>query len=154
MAEIFFIDSYVDFHTNGTNRAYWAKIFRRIAERLNETNKPKLFSSFNEDMPIYEFYSITKQKSVRVMQYNPHNAMIKEEIYPTERLFTAWTDDRMLSENLSVPELVVCLLMTKPNVEKAEKLINAWLFEDDEKTESLIEKVYEAQDKMDGNIAR
>lgn len=109
----------------------------------------RLYSSFNENMPIYEYYSERMQRSVRIMQYNPQNEIITSEKYKASRFYTAWIDERVLSEDLSVPELVVCLLMTKANIEKTEELIDSWISGHDDKTRGMIEKVYENQERMD-----
>lgn len=149
METIYFLKTYSDYHSNGANRSYWAKFFRQFSERLQEKNKMRLYSSFNENMPIYEYYSEKMQRSVRIMQYNPQNEIITSEKYKASRFYTAWIDERVLSEDLSVPELVVCLLMTKANIEKTEELIDSWISGHDDKTRGMIEKVYENQERMD-----
>ena len=73
MERILFLKTYSDYHTNGTNRAYWAKFFKLISEELHETKKMRLYSSYNENMPIYEYYSAVKSRFVRIMQYNTEN---------------------------------------------------------------------------------
>lgn len=147
---IFFLKTYLDYHTNGTNRAYWAKFFLTISKELQETKRMKLYSSFDENMPIFEFYSEVKQRFVRIMQYDPQNEIIVSKKYSPNRFYTAWIDERLLLERDGYePELVVCLLMTKKNIIKAERLIRSWLFETDEKTKELIQSIYIEQEKMD-----
>lgn len=145
-----FLKTYSDYHTNGTNRSYWAKFFKIISEELHETKKMRLYSSYNENMPIYEYYSVVKSRYVRIMQYNPENEMIKSETYSTNRFYTAWTDERVSAkEGIKEPELVVCLLMTKTNITKAETLIRSWFLDSDERTNELIQRIYAEQEKLD-----
>lgn len=157
MDKIFFANTYIDYHTNGTNRAYWAKYFREIKEKLGDEYKMHLNSSFNEYMPIYEYYSDKKTRFVRIMQYNPKDDIIAEEKYPAKRFFTAWTDKRVLllnEEEWMKPELVVCLLMTFENLQRAIDLIHTWFFEPDEIIEQKIERIYREQELMDEEIER
>ena len=150
MEKIFFLKTYTDFHTNGTNRSYWAKFFKVISEELEEAKKMRLYSSFNENMPIYEYHSAVKNRYVRIMQYNPQNEVIESERFSASRFYTAWIDERAVSlEGKKEPELVVCLLMTRTNIEKAERLIRTWLFGRDERTQQLIEEIYAEQERMD-----
>lgn len=101
-------------------------------------------------MPIYEYYSQVRQRFVRVMQYNPDNELIREERHKTRRFYTAWIDERSIKENVrTVPELVVCLLMTKRNVDNAENLIRTWLLDDPKRVTSLIENIYQEQNRLD-----
>lgn len=157
MDSIFFINTYVDYHTNGTNRAYWAKFFRSIKEEIGDEKKMHLYSSFNENMPIYEYYSENRSRFVRIMQYNPKSDLIAEEKYPVKRLFTAWIDQRSLpgeDGGMMIPELVVCLLMTLENIRKAEDLIRDWFAGHDNIVNERIERIYEDQEQMDEEIAR
>lgn len=150
MEAILFLNTYRNYHTNGTNRSYWAKYFKILSEELRETNKMKLHSSFNEDMPIYEFYSESRGRYVRIMQYDPFDEVVAEEKYSASRFYTAWIDKRQLKgSEQTAPELVVCLLMTKSNVNRAERLIRSWFFESDERTKKQIDKIYEEQERMD-----
>ena len=150
MERILFLKTYSDYHTNGTNRAYWAKFFKLISEELHETKKMRLYSSYNENMPIYEYYSAVKSRFVRIIQYNPENEMIREETYSANRFYTAWTSERETAvEGEKKPELVVCLLMTKTNISKAETLIRSWLFGSAERTNELIQRIYSEQERMD-----
>ena len=137
MDTIYFINTYEDFHANGTNRSYWSKFFKSLSKELNEKNKMKLYSSFNENMPIYEFYSEVKERFVRIMQYNPKNEIVVSEKYSANRFYTAWIDERALhikEQVVQKPELVVCLLMTARNIDRAERLIRSWLLGEDEMT--------------------
>ena len=110
----------------------------------------RLYSSYNENMPIYEYYSAVKSRFVRIMQYNPENEMIREETYSANRFYTAWTSERETAvEGEKKPELVVCLLMTKTNISKAETLIRSWLFGSAERTNELIQRIYSEQERMD-----
>ena len=110
----------------------------------------RLYSSFNENMPIYEYHSAVKNRYVRIMQYNPQNEVIESERFSANRFYTAWIDERAVSlEGEKEPELVVCLLMTRTNIEKAERLIRTWLFGRDERTKQLIEEIYAEQERMD-----
>lgn len=156
METIYFINTYIDYHTNGANRAYWAKFFRSIKEQTGDETKTHLFSSFNEKMPIYEYYSERRERYVRVMQYNPQNELIAEEKYPAKRLYTAWLDQRTLPGeiDITVPELVVCLLMTWENIRKAEDLIRDWFDGHDERVKERIERIYEEQERMDEELER
>ena len=150
MEKIMFLKTYSNYHTNGTNRSYWAKFFKSISEELHETKKMRLYSSYNENMPIYEYYSAVKSRYVRIMQYNPENEMIKSEKYSANRFYTAWTDERSTEiEGQAEPELVVCLLMTRTNIIKAETLIRSWLLGSDERTYDLIQRIYEEQERLD-----
>lgn len=150
MEKIFFLNTYIDYHANGSNRSYWAKFFKEISEELRETNKMRLYSSFNENMPIYEYHSASKNRYVRIMQYDPQNEMIKSEQYSASRFYTAWTDERIATiEGVKEPELVVCLLMTKTNIDKAERLIRSWLFSSDERTNELIQGIYSEQERLE-----
>lgn len=150
MEKIFFLKTYSDYHTNGTNRSYWAKFFKVISEELEEAQKMRLYSSFNENMPIYEYHSIRRSRYVRIMQYDPQNEMIKEKRYSVSRFYTAWIDERSTSlEGQKEQELVVCLLMTRTNIDKAERLIRSWLFGSDERTKQMIEGIYAEQEIMD-----
>lgn len=152
MDSVFFINTYVDYHTNGTNRAYWAKFFRLIKEYTGDEKKMHLYSSFNENMPIYEYYSEKRSRFVRIMQYNPKNELVLEEKYPAKRLFTAWIDQRSQpgENDVMIPELVVCLLMTWENIRKAEDLIRDWFAGRDNIVNERIERIYEDQARMDG----
>lgn len=153
MEEILFLKTYTDYHVNGTNRSYWAKFFNQISEALHETNRAYLHSSFNENMPIYEYYSRRKNRFVRVMQYNPENEIINEGRFKTQRFYTAWIDKRTIQDGLPpVPELVVCLLMTKDNVKSAKHLIWTWMFEDQKRVTSLIENIYQSQERLDEEV--
>lgn len=150
MEKILFLKTYSDYHTNGANRSYWAKFFKLISEELQDTKIMRLYGSFNENMPIYEYYSTVKCKYVRIMQYNPENEMIKSETYSTNRFYTAWIDKRSATvESMAEPELVVCLLMTRTNIINAETLIRSWLFDRDERTYALIQRIYEEQERLD-----
>ena len=153
METVFFKNTYRDYHANGSNRAYWVKLFRKIT---GEKSKINLYSSFDEDVPIYEFYSEAKGRCVRIMQYNPDNDIIREEKYSANRFFTAWIDQRVLQveDNLTVPELVVCLLMTKTNVSMAEALLRCWLMGDDNLTKELIQGIYRNQEEMGFEVRR
>lgn len=62
MEKIFFLNTYENYHTNGSNRSYWSKYFRSLSKEIGEENKMKLYSSFNEDMPIYEYYSELRER--------------------------------------------------------------------------------------------
>lgn len=154
MEKIMFINTYRDYHANGTNRSYWAKFFKEMERYLQEKNKMSMYSSFNENMPIFEYYSETRNRFVRVMQYDPHGEMVESEKYPANRYYTAWIDERVIEEKAmaTLPELVVCLLMTETNVRKAEELIRSWLFGKDEITREMIEKIYQEQEKIDEEI--
>ena len=152
MDTIYFINTYEDFHANGTNRSYWSKFFKSLSKELNEKNKMRLYSSFNENMPIYEFYSEVKERFVRIMQYNPKNEIVVSEKYSANRFYTAWIDERALHINEQVvqkPELVVCLLMTARNIDRAERLIRSWLLGEDEMTRKEIIKIYADQESID-----
>jgi len=152
MDTIYFINTYEDFHANGTNRSYWSKFFKSLSKELNEKNKMKLYSSFNENMPIYEFYSEVKERFVRIMQYNPKNEIVVSEKYSANRFYTAWIDERALhikEQVVQKPELVVCLLMTARNIDRAERLIRSWLLGEDEMTKKEIIKIYADQENMD-----
>ena len=152
MDTIYFINTYEDFHANGTNRSYWSKFFKSLSKELNEKNKMKLYSSFNENMPIYEFYSEVKERFVRIMQYNPKNEIVVSEKYSANRFYTAWIDERALhikEQVVQKPELVVCLLMTARNIDRAERLIRSWLLGEDEMTKKEIIKIYAYQENMD-----
>ena len=155
MEKILFLNTYENYHTNGANRSYWSKFFKTLVEVTGEKNKMRLNSSFNENMPIYEYYSEEKGRFVRVMQYNPKDEVIKSEKYDTSRFYTAWLDKRELyikedNRNVQKPELVVCLLMTAGNIDKAEKLIRIWLFGENEgRVMAEIDKIYDEQDRMD-----
>lgn len=46
-------------------------------------------------------------------------------------------------------ELVVCLLMTNSNIQKAKELIRLWLFGNDENTAKQIERIYAEQERLD-----
>ena len=151
MEKVLFYKTYSDSHTNGTNRAYWAKFFKEISKELNETNRMYLYSSFNENMPIYEYYSVVKNQYVRIMQFNPQDNVVKSERYPADRFYTAWIDERFISfEGKRERELVVCLLMTKSNITKAKDLIRLWLLGDIESTVKRIESIYAEQERLDG----
>lgn len=151
MEKILFYKTYSDSHTNGANRTYWAKFFKIISDELNETNKIHLYSSFNENMPIYEYYSSIKGRYVRIMQFNPQDEVVKSERYPANRFYTSWIDERLISlEGRKEKELVVCLLMTNSNVQKAKELIRLWLFGNDENTAKQIERIYAEQERLDG----
>lgn len=158
MEKIFFLNTYENYHANGSNRAYWSKFFKYLAEELNETNKMRLYSSFNENMPIYEFFSEVKGRFVRIMQYNPKNEIVESERYSAGRFYTAWLDERTLylkdeERTIQKPELVVCLLMTAGNIEKAEHLIRSWLLDiDDGRVKAEIERIYAEQDRMDEEL--
>ena len=154
MEKIMFINTYRDYHANGTNRSYWSKFFKVVERLLQEKNKMRMYSSFNENMPIFEYYSEARNRFVRVMQYDPHGEMVESEKYPAKRYYTAWIDERVIEEKemVTLPELVVCLLMTETNVKKAEELIRSWLFGKDETTREMIEKIYQEQEKMDEEI--
>ncbi len=152
MDTILFIRTYEDYHANGANRSYWSKIFKSLTKELNEESKMRLYTSFNENMPIYEYYSEVKERFVRIMQYNPKDEDVLSEKYTANRYYTAWIDERALCIKEQVvlrPELVICLLMTAQNIERSEKLIRSWLFEKDEMTQREIEKIYAEQEKMD-----
>lgn len=152
MDTIYFINTYEDFHANGTNRSYWSKFFKSLSKELNEKNKMKLYSSFNENMPIYEFYSEVKERFVRIMQYNPKNEIVVSEKYSANRFYTAWIDERALhikEQVVQKPELVVCLLMTARNIDRAERLIRSWLLGEDEMTKKEMIKIYADQEIMD-----
>ena len=152
MDTIYFINTYEDFHANGTNRSYWSKFFKSLSKELNEKNKMKLYSSFNENMPIYEFYSEVKERFVRIMQYNPKNEIVVSEKYSANRFYTAWIDERALhikEQVVQKPELVVCLLMTARNIDRAERLIRSWLLGEDEMTKKEIIKIYADQENID-----
>ena len=152
MDTIYFINTYEDFHANGTNRSYWSKFFKSLSKELNEKNKMRLYSSFNENMPIYEFYSEVKERFVRIMQYNPKNEIVVSEKYSANRFYTAWIDERALhikEQVVQKPELVVCLLMTARNIDRAERLIRSWLLGEDEMTKKEIIKIYADQENMD-----
>ena len=90
------------------------------------------------------------------MQYIPKNKLIAEEKYPAKRLFTAWIDQRSLSgeNDMMMPELVVCLLMTWENIRKAEDLIRDWFAGHDNVVNERIERIYEEQERMDEEIKR
>lgn len=158
MDTIYFVNTYTDYHANGSNRAYWAKFFRSIREQFGEESKIRLYSSFNENMPIYEYYSESRGRFVRIMQYNPKDEMIAEDIFPAKRFFTAWIDKRILQKNdgeeRNLPELVVCLLMTKENIQKAEDLIYEWMACRDDVLNEKIERIYQEQDKMDEELEK
>ena len=47
-------------------------------------------------------------------------------------------------------ELVVCLLMTRENIRKAEDLIRDWFAGRDNIVNERIERIYEDQERMDG----
>ena len=108
-------------------------------------------------MPIYEYYSKTRARFVRIMQYNPKDEVIVEDKFPAKRFFTAWIDQRLLQrdeEELNIPELVVCLLMTKENIEKAESLIHDWMTCRNDLVNDKIERIYQEQDRIDKEIER
>ena len=155
MEKIYFLNTYENYHANGSNRSYWSKFFKSLAGEIGEVNKMRLYTSFNENMPIYEYYSETRGRFVRIMQYNPKNEIVASERHAAGRFYTAWLDVRSLyikeeERNIQKPELVVCLLMTAGNIEKAESLIRSWLLEvDEERTRRKIERIYAAQDRMD-----
>lgn len=151
MEKILFYKTYSDSHTNGTNRAYWAKFFKRISEESNKANSMRLYSAFNENMPIYEYYSSVNKRYVRIMQFNPQDKVIKSKKYPTKRFYTAWIDERSMSlQGKREKELVVCLLMTKSNISKAKDLIRLWLFGNDDIVVKQIEQIYAEQERLDG----
>ena len=156
MEKIFFINTYTYYFVNGANRSYWAKVFKLFSNQLHEKNRILLHSSFDENMPIYEYHSDTKKKYVRIMQFNPLSELVNLDQYSDIRYYTAWIDKRtILREEDSntplseEPELVVCLLMTRANIDKAKGLIRAWLFEDDDKTNSIIQNIYLEQERLD-----
>lgn len=155
MEKILFLNTYENYHTNGSNRSYWSKYFRSLSKEIGEENKMKLYSSFNEDMPIYEYYSELRERFVRIMQYNPKNEIVKSRRYPTSRFYTAWLDERVLcvKENESVfkPELVVCLLMTSGNINQVKRLIRTWLSKDgaEKAIQEIIDGVYIEQNRID-----
>lgn len=155
MEKIYFLNTYENYHANGSNRSYWSKFFKHLAGVLNETNKMRLYSSFNENMPIYEYYSEAKGRYVRIMQYNPKSEIVESERYSASRFYTAWIDQRALylkeeKKTVQRPELVVCLLMTAGNIEKAESLIRYWLLGvDDDRVREEIERIYAEQEKLD-----
>lgn len=155
METYLFVNTYDNSHTNGANRSYWSKFFKSVATELKESYKLKMHSSFNEDMPIFEYYSAIKNRFVRIMQFNPKNDTIESEIYSPSRFYTAWIGERRLAEEeMPKQELVVCLLMSRDNIKKAKGLIRAWLFESDEVSYSLIDEIYRAQDRMDDEFAK
>lgn len=155
MEKVFFVNTYQDYHANGSNRSYWAKFFKSLERVTNEKNKMHLYSSYNENMPIYEYFSESKGRFVRIMQYNPKNEVVESEYYDTSRFYTAWIDTRTLNineegESVQIPELVVCLLMTETNINKAKKLIYSWLLNADVKlTLAEIEEIYAEQGTME-----
>ena len=155
MEKIYFLNTYENYHANGSNRSYWSKFFKNLERELNETNKLRLYSSFNENMPIYEFYSEAKGRFVRIMQYNPKNEIVESERYTASRFYTAWIDKRTLiikkeKRTVERPELVVCLLMTAGNIEKAGRLIRSWLLGvDDSRVREEIERIYAEQERID-----
>jgi len=148
--DVLFFKAYADYHTNGANRAYWAKLFNSISRRLQENRRMRLYSSFDENMPIYEFHSDVRGRFIRVMQYDPMNEVVASEKYSPRRFFTAWIDERATSiEGVKEPELVICLLMSRANIIMAKKLIDSWLFDNDEMTKELIDRVYAEQERLD-----
>ena len=154
MEKIYFLHTYEDYHANGSNRSYWSKFFKALSVEIGEENKMKLYTSFNENMPIYEYYSGLRGRFVRIMQFNPNNEIIESERYAASRFYTAWIDERELcikeERSVRTPELVVCLLMTAGNIEKAEKLIRTWLLDvDDGRVRMEIDRIYAEQDRMD-----
>ena len=151
MEKILFYKTYRDSHANGANRTYWAKFFKDISKELNEANRMHLYSSSNENMPIYEYYSSIKSRFVRIMQFNPQDEVVRSEKYPANRFYTSWIDERSISlEGRKEKELVVCLLMTSSNIKKAKELIRLWIFGDDDSTAKQIERIYAEQERLDG----
>lgn len=147
----FFYKTYTDLHTNGANRTYWAKFFKDISKELNEKNRMHLYSSFNENMPIYEYYSTIKNRYVRIMQFNPQDEVVRSEKCSANRFYTSWIDERSISfEGRKEKELVVCLLMTDSNIKKAKELIRFWIFGDDNSAAKQIERIYAEQERLDG----
>lgn len=140
MEKIFFLNTYKDYHVNGTNRRYWEIFFNEINQAIHDTNALTLHSSFNENMPIYEYYSIKKRRFVRIMQYNPEDENVKSELIPYKCFKTAWIDEREYNGEKH-KELVVALLMTQDNVTIIKNLIKAWFFAPD-KVGNLIKMIY------------
>lgn len=154
MEKIYFLHTYENYHVNGSNRSYWSKFFKALSLEIGEENKMRLYTSFNENLPIYEYYSEFGGRFVRIMQYNPKNKTIESERYAAGRFYTAWIDERELcimeERSVQKPELVVCLLMTAGNIEKAKKLIRKWLLDmDDGRVRMEIDRIYAEQDRMD-----
>ncbi len=148
--DVLFFKAYANYHTNGANRSYWAKFFNSISKDLQEKKKMRLYSSFDENMPIYEFHSDVRARYIRIMQYDPMNEVVSSDKYSPRRFFTAWIDERTTSrEGVKEPELVVCLLMNRTNISRAKELIHSWLFCNDDRTEELIEQVYAEQERLD-----
>lgn len=159
MNRVYFKNTYINYFVNGANRTFWAKFFKSLSHKLQEKNKLKLHSSYDENMPIYEYYSETKKKFVRIMQFNPLSSLINLSKHTAARYYTAWIDSRVFIEadhqedaGNDNPELVVCLLMTKDNIEKAKNLVYTWLFEDENKTNCIIKEIYSEQAKMDERL--
>lgn len=128
------------------NQAYWAKVVKKCAPVKYKNDWNKFFhtrrENFNDvDAPIYLYYNQELNKCVRIIQYDPVAYNVE---YRYSQWLTAWISDIFI-EDKKVPELVICILLTRSNCLLVKQLIKSWLSDSKEVVCEKIQQIYNGQ---------
>ncbi len=144
--KILYAKVFVDNKTHTLNREHWLNMIKKCTSNMydNEWNQyfPAVKENFNDcDAPILLYYNHSLNKAIRIIQYDPN---VYDAKYRYNQYITAWTSKMSIKE-LEIPELVICLLLTRNNNSDAERLIDNWLNNNDQLLDSKIKSIYNGQ---------
>jgi len=118
--------------TYNLNISYWRKkLNKALLEDIQlkdqpVQNKNEHGKNFYDGNPIFSYYSITKNKALRIIQENPKELAV----YPETLKLDAWVNSLVLplqGEELEIKELVISIVLTPDSVRKCIQTVGFWL---------------------------
>lgn len=141
--QLLFENTFKNRRTNGSNHAYWTKIFRSILmDDVNIFNRINVEERIKELSPMYCYLSKKYGKAVVIFQYNLDSISNENKINYKEYL-TAWTSKRVI-DSKATNILNIYLLPSSENIATVKKLIYAWFFNKKE-VDEIIRSIYDNQ---------
>lgn len=141
--QLLFKNTFKNRKTNGSNHAYWTRLFRSILmDDVNILNRIKVEERIKELAPMYYYMSKKYGKAVVIFQYNLDSISNENKINYKEYL-TAWTSKRVIASK-ATNILNIHLLPSSENIATVKKLIYAWYFNNKE-VDEIIGSIYDNQ---------
>ena len=115
------------------NVGYWRqKLERHLAEVIDKdkrpiTNKMENGDNFYDGNPIFSYLDHSKQKAIRIIQENPNDILIYNNIMMIDAWIGELTIPQTEQDNYKVPELVISLYLTQDTVAISLRIVKDWI---------------------------
>ena len=140
--KLLFSKTYINKRSNGSNKGYWTKYVSSIIDLKNDLVLSSSINSFDEEMPIYTYFSNKIKRGLIIYQFNP--LIINEDSPKYSKYITAWIQKRKIENNV-FSVLTIYMLTSTQNIKTSKELIKLWLLKK-RGTSELINEIYRNQD--------